>query len=175
MKKTIVLAAAVTAVLLLVFGVLMLVRGRRGGRCTENTLGVVEGPSAINYAGHHIPLVRYEVNGVSYRVAGPKFESGTATPNAECNVVDPAHPPPRLVAPTLYANNMRLANEELYALSPLSRAYPVGSWWTVWYDRTNPKTAYVIRPVREGFVPGIVLLVLGICMAIVSAILFCLC
>lgn len=35
-------------------------------RCVSRTTGTVVGPSAINYAGHHIPLVSYFVYGTEH-------------------------------------------------------------------------------------------------------------
>ena len=43
-------------------------------RCTKKTKGKVIKYSAVKYNEINIPLVEYEVNGVRYRVIGPKFK-----------------------------------------------------------------------------------------------------
>lgn len=157
---------------LLVF--LLYVR-RRGAsqRCTEWVFGTVVGPSAINYAGHHIPLVQYEVGGVTYKKAGPKFEGGTAIPGAQCNLVDGRNPPLRLVVPSLPLSANRMPVNRIYEISPISKVYPVGSHLEVWYDSASPKNAYVIRPVREGLVAVKVLLPLAIMFTVATVVAVC--
>lgn len=153
--------------------VLYVRKRRRGAQCNACTSGVVVGPSAIHYAGHHIPLVSYEVDGRTYRVAGPKFEGGTSTPSSVFNVTDRERPPARLIAPPVTTTGAHLSNEILYARSPLSRLYPVGCSLPVWYDPHNPKVAYVLRPVREGVVALRVLLPLALCLVVAAVAALC--
>lgn len=54
-------ATIVSALLWLILGIMPLSRGYNS--CTEHVVGTVEGASAINYAGHHVPLCSYEVRG----------------------------------------------------------------------------------------------------------------
>lgn len=154
---------------ILVF-VLYVARRGNNNRCTQRTNGVIIGPSAINYAGHHIPLVQYEVGGITYKTAGPKFESGTATPGAQCNILDASNPPKRLVVPSMPIIANRIQVDELYRMSPLSKIYPVGSQIVVWYNPANPRNAYVLRPVREGVFALKVLLPLAIVFSVAAVV-----
>lgn len=46
---------------------------------TAHTTGIVEGKSHFTSNDIVIPLVRYKVNGQTYKVAGPRFAGGTNT------------------------------------------------------------------------------------------------
>lgn len=118
-------------------------------RCSMRTVGKVIRYSAINYSGIHIPLVEYIVNGKKYKVADPKFLSGSVTTvstpfeniNAqfETNLSTRDNLPKKLKV-RIHTNS----SISLYT-SPLNEFYPVDSSVDVYYNPKKPKEAFVQR------------------------------
>ena len=118
-------------------------------RCTMSTVGKVIRYSAIQYGGIHIPLVEYSVNGKKYKVAGPKFLSGSVTTvstpfeniNAqfETNLTTRDHLPKKLQVRVRKNSGISINT------SPLNELYPVDSSVDVHYNPKQPKDAFVQR------------------------------
>lgn len=118
-------------------------------RCNARTVGEVIRYSVINYSGIHIPLVEYLVNGKKYKVAGPRFLSGSVTTVStpfenihaqfETNLSTRDHLPKKLKVRIHKNSSMSLHK------SPLNDLYPVGSSVDVYYNPEKPKEAFVQR------------------------------
>ena len=121
----------------------------REERCTHHTIGEVIGFSAINYAGIHIPKVKYTVNGKTYKIAGPKFRSGSMsakyTPNGPVPTEVKTNITTRENLPLNLQIKIRGNSFTSSWQSPLSVLYPVGSAVDVYYNPNKPKDAYVQR------------------------------
>ena len=146
---TIYILIFVNAVWLAVYLVIFRKKGM-AERCTEHTLGVINRYSAVNYSGVHLPLVEYEVDGVTYKKAGPRFGGSVVTtiktplgnPIAtyESNLTS-RDDLPDVLKVKYHTNAMAKI-----AKSPLLDLYPIGlDDVNVYYNPSNPKEAYVER------------------------------
>lgn len=122
---------------------------KKDKRCSNYITGRVTGVSVAKYAGLHIPLVEYSVNGKLYKVAGPKFRSGSvvsvstpfASPTAqiETNLTTKENLPLHLKVKM--KKNSFVSVEQ----SPLFQLYPIGSEVDVFYNPKKPKESFVQR------------------------------
>lgn len=122
---------------------------KKGERCTQKTTGIVIGPSHIYYGDVCIPLIKYSVDDVFYRVAGPRFKSAISknyhSPTNEIvaqhgtNLTSQENLPEKLIIDTTH-NSFININE-----SPLMKLFPVGTKVDVYYNPMRPKESYVIR------------------------------
>lgn len=118
-------------------------------RCSMHTLGTITRYSAVTYAGIHLPVAEYLVNGKLYKIAGPKFTSVTvrsvSTPFAnpitqfETNLTTRENLP-RSLKIKVHKNSFIRIQE-----SPLNRLYPLNSTVDVYYNPRKPKEAFIQR------------------------------
>lgn len=158
------LAFAIAA--LLVWYFLFYRKSKYKEKCTSKTIGTVIRYSYVQYSGINLPVVKYEVNGITYKVVGPKFKAGIITSSSS-----PFHKPE-----TEYRTNidkkdnlpevLRLStkNNSLvhYTKNPLSELYPIGSSANVYYNPKNPKMAYVERWIQPSKILYILILIVGL-------------
>lgn len=166
---------------ILVLAVLVYLLGlRRLGmekRCTGMTTGRVIRYCALGRNGISLPVVEYRVDGVSYRVVGPRFTSvrtvttsapgGPLVSEVESNLV-PGRPLPR---------DLRLRVRKRFNASitpsPLIPLYPVGAPARVFFNPDRPKEAFVERwaggesLVLWIILPALALLILGLILVLV--------
>lgn len=131
------------------FYLLVVRKMRKGNRCTVHTVGRVVGASKVRYNGLTLPLLEYQVNGKVYRVAGPKFRSGSVmqinTPwesskaEIETNLTTRENLPLHLNVKIRKNSFVNIEN------SPLFQLYPVGSEADIFYNPEKPKEAFVQR------------------------------
>ena len=160
---------ATLGVLCLIAAQVLLWRAKRkNARCTAVVRGTVDDVSAINYDRHHVPLCVYEVDGVTYEIAGPLFEDVRTTPETRSNLRTRDALPARLEAPAIdpeLSEYDTSSNTERYMYSALRTLYPLGSEVDIHYDPADPTCAYVQRPVREGWQFVFMLrIVAGVCL-----------
>lgn len=118
--------------------------------CTEHVEGTVVGGGHINYGNNFVPRCSYAVDGVTYEVDGPLFESGTTLPGMPCNCTSRANLPTKFKGPQIAEPPLNMqSNDSWYQESALYPLYPVGSPVDIYYEPGNPKHAYVQRPVRK--------------------------
>jgi len=134
------------------FGITYIGSRRQARRCTAHAAGQVVGVSALTCAGLHLPLVAYQAEGRTYKVAGPRFTSGMRTEVStpwtggtaiESNLTSRQDLPDRL--------KVRIHRNSVVSViksqdSPLYQLYPLGSPADVWYDPARPRRAFVQRP-----------------------------
>lgn len=143
-------------------------------RCTKKTKGKVIKYSAVKYNEINIPLVEYEVNGVRYRVIGPKFKGAitkyVSTPlgNVESKVesnITTRDNLPDIIKISVVKNSIVSVTT-----NPLKELYPIDSDVDVYYDPEKPSVAYVqrfIQPSKFAFM----MLFFGILAIVVALIL----
>ena len=110
---------------------------------TEQAHGTVERMSNIYSADIRVPLVRYDVNGTEYKIAGPRFagrtimikEIGGEQAQGSSNITQEGELP--LV--------VHAKGDLSAAQKAMEERYPAGSTVTVFYDPNNPKKAFVER------------------------------
>lgn len=122
---------------------------KRGRRCSNHTIGIVRGTSAVQYAGVRIPVVEYKVNGRIYKVSGPKFRSSSfvsvTTPFASSTGQMETNLTTRENLPLHLKVRMKKNSFVSVEQSPLFRLYPIGSEADVYYNPAKPKEAFVQR------------------------------
>lgn len=118
--------------------------------CTEHVVGTVVGGGHVNYGNNQVPRCSYVVNGYTYEVDGPLFESGTTAPGLKCNCTSRENLPKKFKGPQIADPPLDMrSNDDWYKSSALYPLYPVGSPVDIYYDIDNPSHAYVQRPVRK--------------------------
>ncbi len=140
-------------------------------RCTAHAKGRITRYSAVSYGGIHLPVVEYKVDGIVYKITGPKFRSVLKTvkrtpldsPGArmETNLTTRGALPDRLVV-KIFANSLVNAG-----LSPLLQLYPIGSAADVYYNPSRPRDAFVER--FEGVSRWVKVLLLFLAVVITAA------
>lgn len=118
-------------------------------RCTCLTEGRVISYSMIRYNGISLPVVEYVIDGVAYRVVGPKFKatatSSWSTPTGpvitevRSNLI-PGQPLPKVLRLNTRGNSLASAMH-----SPLAEFYPVGGSARVFFNPDRPKESFVER------------------------------
>lgn len=118
-------------------------------RCTGLTEGRVISYSFISYNDIHLPVVEYTVNGVAYRVVGPKFKAtvssswrtptGRVITEVRSNLI-PGQPLPKVLRLNTRGNSLASAMH-----SPLAEFYPVGGSARVFFNPNRPKESFVER------------------------------
>lgn len=117
--------------------------------CSSHTEGKVVKYSSVNYSGIHIPLVKYTVDGKTYKISGPRFSGAIVkkinTPfknlntKIETNLTTRKNLPKKLKV-KIYINSLASIS-----ISPLEKLYPVDSSVDVYYNPDKPKEAFVQR------------------------------
>ena len=142
-------------------------------KCNAKTTGIVTRYSFVQYNGISLPVVKFVVDGITYKVVGPKFKGSIITNNSS----------PLKSVKSEYNSNIN-NNSDLpntlkiqvktnsfghYTKNPLFNLYPIGSQANVYYNPKNPKMAYVERFVSPSkilytifLIVGIILLICGI-------------
>ena len=138
-----------TLVSLLLWFFLYYKKKRVGSLCTERTVGEVIRYSTPSYSGVHLPVVEYVVNGMAYRVTGPRFKavvtkyfsslSGNPNSEVESNLTT-RDDLPEVLKVSVKKNSMISMTK-----SPMMKLFPIGSEATVYYNSDKPKVAYVER------------------------------
>ncbi len=140
----------------------------KGKRCTEHTVGIVKGLSAIRCGDVPLPLIQYEVDGKTYKVTGPMFKSASyisvSTPfqpieaMIESNLTTREDLPLSLVIKS-HTNSFARAET-----TPLFKLYPIGSEADVYYNPKKPKESYVQRYIPASIGVAVLLGVIAISM-----------
>lgn len=127
---------------------------RNAKRCTEKTEGVIIRYSYALYNGISLPVVEYTVNGMQYKVVGPKFQraiSNTVSTPLGSIVSDVKMDNfedgeiPQVLRYKIYRNSFISLTK-----SPLMERFPIGGKVTIYYDPKKPKYSYVERPLKPG-------------------------
>ncbi|MDO5018612.1 MAG: DUF3592 domain-containing protein [Lagierella massiliensis] len=121
-------------------------------RCNKKTIGIVKGLSNYWYGDIRILSIEYYVDGISYKVVGPKFKyyftknlSGffnSGTTNFSTNLNSKDNLPENLIINSSNNSFVKVTK------SPLLKLFPIGSKVDVYYNPKNPKDAYAIRYVK---------------------------
>lgn len=116
-------------------------------RCTAKTTGVVR---TYTFAAHgpedsavHLPVLRYTVEGKSYKVVGPVpahyASKSSASPFAHGQAHQEQTPHGGLYTARTENAFVRVRK------NPMAEQYPIGAELPVFYDPLRPKHAYVLR------------------------------
>lgn len=119
-------------------------------RCSQRITGKVIRYSRFSYSGMRLPVVEYIVDGIPYKVAGPKFKMVVqkhikTPPNKRpateelTNFTSIDNIPDKLVLNT-YRDGLVYRTQR-----PLYNLFPVGKEVDVYYNPRRPKEAFVIR------------------------------
>lgn len=137
----------------IVFYFLGLKKINKGNRCTSHTIGKIIRYSNVSYGGFHIPLVEYYVNGMQYKVVGPRFRHSSVitvsnpfnnvNSHFECNLTT-RDKLPEVLKVKIWKNSFASITN-----SPLKNLYPIDSEVDVYYNPRKPKEAFVQR--YEGY------------------------
>lgn len=169
------------ALIVALTGVLLMRSGdRMKGRCSVRTNGTVVGVSNLKAMDYlYLLNVEYEAGGRAYRLAGPKFSSvrysvfkspGKPVDAAFTSNLDGCTAE---TLPTCLKCRVDTNSAVSVAHTPLLDLFPVGTEVPVWYDPSNPNTAYAFRWCRPTrWAVGVSLLATGIGLAILGIVCF---
>lgn len=138
-------------------------------KCIAKTKGVVERYTFLTYGDVlHLPVVYYVVDGVEYKVVGPKYETYVTN----------------MVSLPFGENKMEYdVDDQVFSIkivrnsfgscfvNPIKEMYPIGTEIDVFYDPSNPKLAYVLRYCNLKYIFWM-LFVFGVLLLILSIFLF---
>lgn len=135
-------------------------------KCTSKTIGTVIRYSYVQYNGINLPVVKYEVNGITYKVVGPKFKAIITKQSSSPfhkgiseyhTNIDKTSNLPEILKLSIKTNSF-----VQYQKSPLLELYPVGGSANVYYNPKNPKMAYVERCIQPSKILYILILIVGL-------------
>ena len=143
---------------------------------TGQAEGTVERMSNIYSSDIRVPLVRYEVNGTEYKVAGPRF-AGVTVKTLEIGDSQILRSSSNITAEGELPLVVHAKGDLSAAQAAMEERYPAGCTVPVFYDPRNPKKSFVERdaPISKRFtvimlcicgllaLTGLVLAFIGIC------------